>query len=87
MMGPPGSGKGTQSARIAEHFCVPHLSTGALFRDVLEKEPDSDIAKAAAVITSGGLVDDAVVMDVIHAMSFSMDFQERLIRPICLMHG
>jgi adenylate kinase len=65
MMGPPGSGKGTQSARIAEHFRVPHLSTGALFRDALEKNPESDIAKAAAVITNGGLVDDSVVMDVV----------------------
>lgn len=65
MMGPPGSGKGTQSARIAEHFSVPHLSTGALFRDALERDPDSDVAKAAAVITNGGLVDDSVVMDVV----------------------
>lgn len=65
MMGPPGSGKGTQSARIAEHFCVPHLSTGALFREALEKEPESAVAKAAAVITNGGLVDDAIVMEVV----------------------
>lgn len=65
MMGPPGSGKGTQSARIAEHFRVPHLSTGALFRAALEKDPESSVAKAAAVITGGGLVDDSVVMDVV----------------------
>lgn len=68
MMGPPGSGKGTQSARIAEHFRVPHLSTGALFRDALENNPESDIAKAAAVIIGGGLVDDAVVMHVVAAV-------------------
>jgi adenylate kinase len=68
MMGPPGSGKGTQSARIAEHFRVPHLSTGALFREALEKDPESAVAKAAAVITNGGLVDDAVVMEVVAAV-------------------
>jgi len=68
MMGPPGSGKGTQSARIAEHFSVPHLSTGALFREALEKAPESAVAKAAAVITSGGLVDDTVVMEVVAAV-------------------
>ncbi|MFN7829632.1 MAG: adenylate kinase family protein, partial [Armatimonadota bacterium] len=67
-MGPPGSGKGTQSARIAEHFRVPHLSTGALFREALEKDPESAVAKAAAVITNGGLVDDAVVMEVVAAV-------------------
>ena len=64
-MGPPGSGKGTQSARIAEHFSVPHLSTGALFRKALESDPDSAVAKAAQVITTGGLVDDSVVMEVV----------------------
>jgi adenylate kinase len=64
-MGPPGSGKGTQSARLAEHFRVPHLSTGALFREALENDPESDVAKAATVITNGGLVDDFVVMDVV----------------------
>jgi len=68
MMGPPGSGKGTQSARIAEHFRVPHLSTGALFRDALENEPESAVAKAAEVITNGGLVDDSVVMEVVAAV-------------------
>jgi adenylate kinase len=67
-MGPPGSGKGTQSARIAEHFRVPHLSTGALFREALEKDPESAVAKAAAVITNGGLVDDTVVMEVVAAV-------------------
>ena len=67
-MGPPGSGKGTQSARIAEHFCVPHLSTGALFRDVLENDPDSAVAKAAEVIIGGGLVEDSVVMQVVSSV-------------------
>ena len=73
MMGPPGSGKGTQSARIAEHFRVPHLSTGALFRAALENDPESDVAKAAAVITNGGLVDDSVVMDVVAAVLTEYD--------------
>jgi adenylate kinase len=32
IMGPPGSGKGTQAERIARHFSVPAISTGDLFR-------------------------------------------------------
>ena len=32
MLGAPASGKGTQSARLASHFDLPNLSTGALIR-------------------------------------------------------
>ena len=32
-MGPPGAGKGTQAGGIAEHYKVPAISTGQLFRD------------------------------------------------------
>ena len=35
IMGPPGAGKGTQAAFIAEHFSIPHVSTGDLFRENL----------------------------------------------------
>lgn len=31
-MGPPGSGKGTQAARLATHFSIPAISTGDIFR-------------------------------------------------------
>lgn len=32
LMGPPGAGKGTQAALVAEHLGVPHISTGDIFR-------------------------------------------------------
>ena len=32
LLGPPGSGKGTQSPRLKEHFSVCHLATGDLLR-------------------------------------------------------
>ncbi|MBK6763212.1 MAG: adenylate kinase [Micrococcales bacterium] len=32
LMGPPGAGKGTQAAKIAERLQVPHISTGDIFR-------------------------------------------------------
>ena len=32
MMGPPGAGKGTQAAYVAEHFKIPAISTGDIFR-------------------------------------------------------
>ena len=36
LLGPPGSGKGTQSARLAEHFGLEHISAGALLRTEVE---------------------------------------------------
>ena len=32
LIGPPGSGKGTQAARLKEHFAIPHLSSGEILR-------------------------------------------------------
>lgn len=34
--GPPGAGKGTQGARLAAHFGVPHIATGDMFRHAVE---------------------------------------------------
>jgi adenylate kinase len=36
-LGPPGSGKGTYSKRIADLTCVPHISTGDIFREAIHK--------------------------------------------------
>jgi adenylate kinase len=37
-LGPPGSGKGTYSKRIADITCVPHISTGDIFREAIHKK-------------------------------------------------
>jgi adenylate kinase len=40
MMGPPGAGKGTQATFVAEHFGIPAISTGDIFRaNVAEGTP------------------------------------------------
>ena len=33
MIGAPGAGKGTQGARVAEHYAIPHISSGDLLRE------------------------------------------------------
>ncbi|CAI5796555.1 AMP phosphotransferase AK3, mitochondrial [Podarcis lilfordi] len=38
IMGPPGSGKGTVSARIVQHFALKHLSSGDILRDNMNRK-------------------------------------------------
>ena len=59
IMGPQGSGKGTQAARISEHFAVPAISTGDIFRANIAR--GSDLGVLAQGFTSRGeLVPDEV---------------------------
>ena len=60
IMGPPGSGKGTQARKVAEHFSIIHVSTGDLLRD--EIGSGSEVGKeAGGYIEKGELVPDALV--------------------------
>ena len=40
ILGPPGAGKGTQASRIAEHYGIPAVSTGDIFRSHIRDETD-----------------------------------------------
>lgn len=66
LLGPPGSGKGTQGKALADHFGVPHLSTG----DLLREEVAAGTARGrrlAGVIDRGELVADELIVDVVAA--------------------
>ena len=57
IMGPPGAGKGTQAGLIAEHYHIPAISTGDIFRAM--KTADTPLAsQLRAVMDSGGYVND-----------------------------
>ena len=61
LLGPPGSGKGTQAARLVEHLGIPHISTGALLREAAENGTELGL-QAKAIADKGELVPDDVVL-------------------------
>lgn len=60
-LGAPGSGKGTQAARLREHYAIAHVSTGDLLRLAVHAATPLGLA-AKAVMESGQLVSDAIVL-------------------------
>jgi adenylate kinase len=64
IVGPQGSGKGTQAARIAEIFGIPAISTGDLFRAHIENDTELG-QQVKAVIASGELVTDDLTFAVL----------------------
>ena len=64
IFGPPGSGKGTQSVKLADKFNLKHLSTGDMLR--AEIAAGSELGKKMSLIMAKGeLVPDAVVIEMI----------------------
>jgi adenylate kinase len=73
IMGPPGAGKGTQATRIAEHYRIPAISTGDIFRAM--KHADTPLARQVrAIMESGGYVSDEITNEIV---------KERLAQPDC----
>src|SRR4249920_1846713 len=61
LLGAPGSGKGTQAARLREHLQVPHISTGELLRAAVNAGTPLGV-QAKAVMAAGNLVSDEIVL-------------------------
>jgi adenylate kinase len=63
-LGAPGSGKGTQSAKVCSELGYRHVSTGDLLRKEIESQ--SKIGKLVdQIVQSGKLVDDKIVIDLL----------------------
>jgi adenylate kinase len=63
-LGPPGVGKGTQAAKLAAELKLPHISTGAIFRDHLARETDLG-RKAREYMDAGNLVPDELTVSLV----------------------
>lgn len=64
LLGPPGSGKGTQAVRLSKELGIPHISTGDLFRENISK--NTELGKRAKEYTNAGkLVPDELVLDML----------------------
>jgi adenylate kinase len=64
LLGPPGAGKGTQSARLVDRLGIPQLSTGDMLRAAVAAGTPIGL-KAKAIMDAGKLVPDEVVIGII----------------------
>lgn len=64
LLGPPGSGKGTQAQRLVQRFGIVQLSTGEMLRAAVAAGTPIGL-KAKDIMASGGLVPDEVVVGII----------------------
>ena len=73
LIGPPGSGKGTQAKYLIDHFDIPQISTGDMLRGNITNK--TSLGKAAKkFMNSGQLVPDSLILDMM---------KKRLTEPDC----
>ena len=63
-LGPPGAGKGTMAFRAKEHFSIPHISTGDLFRAAIKNQTELG-KKVKSIIDAGDLVPDELTTAIV----------------------
>ena len=64
LLGPPGSGKGTQAVMLKEKLNLPHISTGDLLRDHVRRETQLG-KQAKTFMDKGQLVPDQLILDML----------------------
>jgi len=73
LIGPPGSGKGTQAKKLTEKFMIPQISTGDMLRDHIKNLTELG-NKAKEFMNNGELVPDSIVLSMM---------EDRLIQKDC----
>lgn len=72
LLGPPGSGKGTQAVKLSQKLGLPHISTGDIFRENIKNKTPLGL-KAGEYIEKGRLVPDEVTLDMLFARVSHID--------------
>jgi adenylate kinase len=76
MLGRQGAGKGTQAIRLAQHFVVPHISTGDMLRAAVAAGTEFGL-RAKSVMDGGGLVGDDIMIGVVDERLHESDTTKR----------
>lgn len=77
-LGPPGAGKGTLAAKVAESYQIPHISTGEIFRAAIKNQTPLG-KKVQAIIDSGALVGDDITVELVRERLAKDDAQKGFI--------
>lgn len=77
-LGPPGAGKGTQAERFAREHGIPKVSTGDILRDAVEAGSEIGL-RAKAIMESGQLVSDEVMIGIVRERFARPDMQNGFI--------
>ncbi len=78
LLGAPGSGKGTQAARLSKRFNIPHIATGDLFRENLRRE--TELGKLAKTyMDRGELVPDNITESMLRERLLAEDVKQGFI--------
>lgn len=64
LLGPPGSGKGTQAIRLSRDYDLPHISTGDMLREAVSGK-DRMAQKIKEIMESGALVPDEIIFSIL----------------------
>jgi len=72
LLGPPGSGKGTQAKRLVEELKIAHISTGDLLREAVKAQSELG-ARAKEYMDAGKLVPDELVIALVREKVSSLD--------------
>jgi adenylate kinase len=75
ILGPPGAGKGTQAAKIADAFGIPAISTGDIFRANIKNETDLG-RQVKDILASGGYVTDEITNAIVRDRLFEDDAEK-----------
>ena len=64
LIGAPAAGKGTQAARLVEHYGIAHISTGDMLREEVAKGTELGL-QAKEIMAAGGLVSDELIIAIV----------------------